>query len=234
MQCLKYSDYLASQENNPLLRAFYTNMVAYETSVKKGCVLGFAEAIRNYMNLNDRKLSPSLLGRVKKHLQNEFENYWRHLVQSPFSKTCKNGQNKLRTYSTFKSAFKYESYLNVGDQKSRKNLTLIRVSAHRLNIETQRFNGRNVYVPEEQRTCMCCETGKKEDELHLIIKCPTFSDLRESMFSKIAQDNHHFHHYLETQKFMWLLSNEDFRVIKLTAWFINNALERRERILKQA
>ena len=86
MQCLKYSDYLASQENNPLLRAFYTNMVEYETSVKKGCVLGFAEAIRNYMNLNDRKLSPSMLGRVKKHLQNEFENYWRHLVQSPFLK----------------------------------------------------------------------------------------------------------------------------------------------------
>ena len=154
-------------------------------------------------------------------------------MQCPFSRTCKNGWNKLRTYSTFKSIFKYESYLNIGDQKSRKNLTRIRVSAHSLNIETQWFNGRNVHIQEEQRTCMCCGTGEKEDELHLIIKCPTYKDLRESMFSKIALIVH-FHSYSETQKFVWLLSNEDLLATKLTARFISDALPIREQTLKQA
>ena len=120
----------------------------------------------------------------------------------------------------------------MGDQKSRKNLTRIRVSAHRLNIETQRFNGRNVYIPEDQRTCKCCEMDDKEDELHFVIKCPAYNDLRETMFSKAAQNNHHFCNYSEVQKFLWLLSNEDLQVAKITARFVSDALELRQQKLK--
>ena len=40
--------------------------------------------------------------------------------------------------------------------KIRKNITRLRISAHKLRIETERFNNKLKYIPTEMRTCLIC------------------------------------------------------------------------------
>ena len=228
IQSLKYAEYLASQDNNQLLQEFYFNMTDNEPTVKKGSILDFAESIKQWMGYKNVVLKPSMLSNIKKRLRDDFECYWLRLVQCPYSRTCKQGRNKLRTYSTFKSKFQFENYLNIADPKSRKDLSRLRVSAHRLHIETQRFNGRNLYIPVEQRICSCCDSQETEDEFHFVMKCARYTVPRESMFNSVREKNIHFSNYTEHQKFIWLMSDEDLAGAKVLAKFISNSLELRK------
>ena len=116
----------------------------------------------------------------------------------------------------------------MADPVARKNITRLRVSAHRLNIESQRFNGKNQYVPAESRICSNCAEGEMEDEFHFLVKCPKYQDLRSSLYAKNLAWNLHFGSYSEKQKFLWLMSNEDLGCAKHLANFIANALAMRD------
>ena len=233
IQSLKYAEYLAGQDNNPILRDFYTNMTDNEPAVKRGSILDFAETIKQWMGYENVVLKPTMLFKIKRRLRDDFECYWSRLVQCPYSRTCKQGRNKLRTYSTFKKKFQFENYLNIADPKARKNLSRLRVSAHRLHIETQRFNGRNLYIPEEQRICPCCNSQEKEDEFHFIVKCDRYQIPRQAMFNSVIEKNIHFSNYTENQKFIWLMSDEDLVGAKVLAKFISLSLELRKETLRQ-
>ena len=121
----------------------------------------------------------------------------------------------------------------MADPKARKHLSRLRVSAHRLNIETQRFNGRNLYTPEEQRICTCCDLREKEDEFHFTIRCARYKIPREALFKKVAEKNIHFINYTEHQKFIWLMSDEELAGAKEMGNFIGNSLELRGEYLKE-
>ena len=72
-------------------------------------------------------------------------------------------EGKLRTYTTFKVHFGFENYLSViGNFEHRRCLTKLRISAHRLHIETGRYHG----IPPHQRLCEQCDSGEVEDEIH--------------------------------------------------------------------
>ena len=47
-------------------------------------------------------------------------------------------------------------------------------SSHSLAIEV----GRRTNIPRENRTCSLCSSGEVEDEVHFILKCPKFAQLR--------------------------------------------------------
>ena len=52
-------------------------------------------------------------------------------------------EGKLRTYTTFKVHFGFENYLSViGNFEHRRCLTKLKISAHRLHIETGRYQGK--------------------------------------------------------------------------------------------
>ena len=88
--------------------------------------------------------------------------------------------NKLLTYSSFKSSFSSEPYLTlVQNRNQRCHLTRLRVSAHRLGVETQRY--KRPPVPRTQRFCAYCPpvpvTGglavrPVDDECHCLTSCP--------------------------------------------------------------
>ena len=67
-----------------------------------------------------------------------FEFQWINEIQRNIEK---NGEeNKLRTYCLFKRKFEYEKYLNMQkDFNKRRNITKLRISAHRLEIEIGRY-----------------------------------------------------------------------------------------------
>jgi hypothetical protein len=83
-------------------------------------------------------------------------------------------EGQLRIYTTFKVHFGFENYLSViGNFEHRRCLTKLRISAHRLHIETGRYQG----IPPHQRLCGQCDSGEVEDEIHfrVPIKCETKS-----------------------------------------------------------
>ena len=63
-----------------------------------------------------------------------------------------------------------------------KNITRLRISAHKLRIETERFNNKLQYIPPEMRTCLNCNREETEDEFHVVIACPKYSSLRDDLF----------------------------------------------------
>ena len=58
--------------------------------------------------------------------------------------------------------------------KCRNIITKFCISAHKLSIETGRFNA----VAREDRTCSKCNLNEFEDEFHFILKCPYYNDIR--------------------------------------------------------
>ena len=48
-------------------------------------------------------------------------------------------------------------------------------------VETGRYRG----VDEESRICEYCHLNEVEDEVHFILFCPLYDDLREILFQKV-------------------------------------------------
>jgi hypothetical protein len=69
-----------------------------------------------------------------------------------------------------KQHFGFENYLSViGNFEHRRCLTKLRISAHRLHIETGRYQG----IPPHQRLCGQCDSGEVEDEIHFLLIAST-------------------------------------------------------------
>jgi hypothetical protein len=76
--------------------------------------------------------------------------------------------SQLRLYKQFKKIYAPEPYMDkVINPKHRRVLTMFRISAHRLPIQTGRREG----IPLNQRVCKICSLGKLGDELHYITEC---------------------------------------------------------------
>ena len=64
---------------------------------------------------------------------------------------------------------------------SRKALVKLRISSHKLLIETGRYDN----IPRNERVCNVCNRKTIEDEIHFLLDCPSYSSLRDMFFSKI-------------------------------------------------
>ena len=63
----------------------------------------------------------------------------------------------------------------------RKTLVKLRISCHKLRIETGRYDN----IPRNERICNFCNCNKIEDETHFLLDCPAYSQVRGIFFSKI-------------------------------------------------
>lgn len=93
------------------------------------------------------------------------------------NKNIHNG-NKLRTYRTYKIELKQEHYLTISNSRHRQILAKFRCGNLKLNIETGRYNK----TPLQDRKCILCDSGAIEDEVHFLIDCNFYSDLRFYLF----------------------------------------------------
>merc|ERR1719469_278999 len=87
---------------------------------------------------------------------------------------------KLRTYTKFKRNLRMEKYLQAEDGVGRRMLARIRGGTHVLRIEQGRYNN----IRRDERICKVCGTGI-EDELHFLITCPAYKEIRENCLRKI-------------------------------------------------
>ena len=80
-------------------------------------------------------------------------------------------------YKHVKQHFEIEFYIcNIVLRRVRDALTTLRVSSHGLRVESGRC-GRD-RIEKAQRKCIYCTSNDIEDELHFVIKCSFYNDIR--------------------------------------------------------
>ena len=135
-----------------------------------------------------------------------------------------NGGYKLRTYKLFKTEFKVEEYCRMLlPLKHRSAFAKFRCGVAPLKIETGRYE--NLVV--EERICPFC--SNIEDEMHVILDCSVYNDLRITLLDKASDMNPGFNDLTNSEKLKILFSER--RLIRFCAKTCFNILLRRNSLL---
>jgi hypothetical protein len=133
-------------------------------------------------------------------------------------------KRSLDNFIMYKFSHGTEEYLrHVKNKKHRQALIRFRLRSHDLEIEKGRYT--NPITPREKRLCKYCDQNAIEDEVHFLICCSHYDDLRTPMISLISE-------YLNMNKFLKfyvLMSSTDPNTSCVLAQFVYLAFLRRSR-----
>ena len=149
-----------------------------------------------------------------KNMKSIFEFQWRNELSRTTSRN-KTGGNKLRTYYTFKKKFEYEKYLDLqGDFALRRNITKIRTSSHKLEIEAGRYsiNSNKTKTESKKRLCKNCDLGEIEDEAHAIMCCPKYEADRNNILVTLTEAFPFLEHWNSQEIFIFMMQCHDWEV----------------------
>ena len=91
-------------------------------------------------------------------------------------KSIKSDEGKILTNKIFKHNFGLETYFEIiPDKTMRRNICAFRISAHRLQIERERYTGLKI----DER--LCTECNVIEDKTHFLFECKKFDSIRKDM-----------------------------------------------------
>ena len=111
---------------------------------------------------------------IKQRIRDPFIQNWSETIHT---------MPKLDYFCKFKREFKFEDYLiNITNNEIRKNLTRLRLSAHKLAIKAGRYSG----VERENRICEHCNYNTVESEYHYLLICPKYYELRLKYLPRVA------------------------------------------------
>ena len=165
--------------------------------------LGFYEAWL-FQDVGDSKTFLSL---VKQRIKDNFIQNWNERIS-----------NMSRSYLyTHMSCFQFQTYLDIlMIDKFRTSFTKLRVSSHRLFIETGRWEKPNS-IPLDERLCTNCNV--LEDEFHFVCECIFYNDLRRTYIPKYYRSGPNM------AKFVELLSCQNTIILKNLSTFIFKAFQ---------
>jgi hypothetical protein len=150
------------------------------------------------------------------------EEQWLSIICKEQSKT-KKGKNKLRTYNTFKSSFSSESYVyNILPRSHRSALAQFRCGTAPIKLETGRYEG----LPVESRICPICNNDV-ESELHVLIECPLYNEIRSQLFHKCVTNNKVMLCLSKNEQLKIILACQDDILVKECAKACNTILSMR-------
>ena len=161
----------------------------------------------------------------KKAVSESFKKQWfnnlNNIVQNP----------SLRTYNKIKVTFGQEPYLYlIKEHKHRISLSRLRASSHTLEIERGRHD--RPKKPIEARLCSKCSV--LEDELHFICGCSINKELRTYMYGKINGIYSDFKNLNDVDKFIFLMSNTDGRILNWLGKFAFQSFQVRDHMSGKA
>ncbi len=133
---------------------------------------------------------------------------------------------KLGTYDSIKESHDREGYLEfISDRNMRKNLAILRLSCHSLQIEVGRYKN----IPRENRLCNFCPLNEIEDEKHFIF-CPLYENLRKDLFDNLDQlDNFTWRRCTnEMEKFLFLVQPCNKEVTLLVCKYLKSCFDLRK------
>ena len=169
-------------------------------------------------------LSPGFIDNVIKVIKEHYVEQWKRKLGDTDSE-----DGKLSMYRKVKSDFAIEPYLTqIKKFKDRRSLTAIRISAHKLEIETGRYiqDSNREPVHRKNRYCMLCkEKGHTllGDELHALRECPTFEKERQKVDNYLIQHVPQFKLLDNKMKMIYMLTCENEYIIR-TSRFIHTVL----------
>ncbi len=157
---------------------------------------------------------PFHLLNISSYLEKYYTQICLNSLSSPTGKKAGEG-NKLHTYARVKKSCNFEDYLTwIPNFDKRHALTKLRISDHRLPIETGRYVG----TPPDQRYCYFCPTIVG-DEYHFIMKCPSFSSARVEITQSCTENLTDYTSLNSNAKFESILSARSQPVAKALANF---------------
>ena len=160
------------------------------------------------------------VGNVKPFL-NIFKQRVRDVFTQDWHSRLENS-TRARCFLTF-ADFKYQEYLDVLNiMKYRKSLSRFRLSSHKLEVEIGRWAKPNK-TPYQNRKCKVCNV--LEDEFHVLLECPLYTDLRKRYINKF------FWTRLNMLKFIELMSIDHGNMLKQLSVFIEKPFQRRKEII---
>jgi len=152
-----------------------------------------------------------------------FKTKWKKVISAEKSSRGSGG-NKLRTYNLIKKEFETESYvMNVLGRKHRRAFSLFRSGSAPIRLETGRYES----IPVSQRFCFNCALSI-EDECHVLIICPMYTDLRNEVFEVMEKCYPGFITMSDLKKTQMILSSSNFINVKASAKFCSLILDRRK------
>lgn len=153
-----------------------------------------------------------LIEQLKQRLKDTYRQHWGEQLDN---------STRASSYRLF-ADFSFKLYLETLTlKKYRFAVTRLRLSAHRLAIETGRWHKPNK-IPRNERKCLYCHT--LEDEFHFLLECSLFKELRTQYIKK------YFWKRPNIQKFVALLSSENYNISTNLALFIAKAFEKRNHL----
>ena len=117
---------------------------------------------------------------VQDNYMSRYQQGWISCINKEF---YPNLPNKLKSYASFKTTFSMENYVLSLPISKRRSFTKLRVSSHRLAIETGRYT--RPITPRSQRFCNHCTQHVLGDEKHFLLSCPKFAVQRKALFDDL-------------------------------------------------
>lgn len=207
LKFLKHLDEVKA--DRPLLNAAIKEDAALCTS--KSWIKKLENVLRLFKSptINNAGINKCMLY-MKKKMKEEYINYW-----TKFIKKSDNDGGKLDLYSKLKQNFAMEPYLqHIKQFKLRRAMTVFRISAHKLEIETGRYvksKAKGRYVPRDERICALCQENNdfvRGDEEHALTTCPSFERERTKLFKYFDEKIPSFKHLDNFNKTLYMLSCE--------------------------
>ena len=134
---------------------------------------------------------------------------------------------KLYLYRKLKNGFQMESYLQqIRQFKYRKAISMFRLSAHRLEIETGRWvkgcDGKNIISRDERICTLCVEKDVKipGDEEHAIMACPSFESDRNNLIDYLCKKYPNFSTLSNFDKMFFMLTCEGEAILKVSRFLL--------------
>ena len=146
--------------------------------------------------------SSGIINAVQSKLFDTYKTKWLSIVSSDSGLSGMQNGNKLRNHKLFKLNYETEPYVKtpILSRGQRGALTKFRCGMAPLKIET----GRYCQTPIYEHIYFTC-TKLIEDEIHVLILCPVYQNIRVTLFEKAASLNEDFSSYEDTEKFKYLM-----------------------------
>ena len=143
--------------------------------------------------------------KLLENMRRSYEEYWKNSIGKQG-----NGRGQLSTYRQIKIGFRKEKYLDsIKFFSEISALTKLRISAHRLDIETYRYGKKP--IPRNERFCSLCIPDRLihiGDEFHAIMVCNKFQKSRSEIIEMFRQECEQFDEMRIHEKIIYILTYE--------------------------
>ena len=173
----------------------------------------------NFPNFNYYTLNENNIKQYIDLMKKNYISYWHQTLQR---------SKKLNFYYTIKKTYDPSAYLDLTRKiASRKALVKLRISSHKLLIETGKYDN----IPRNERVRNVCNCKTIEDEIHFLLDCLSYSSLRDMFFTKI-EPSIPFPRLLAKETLLsHIMNSTDYFIYTQLTSFVSSCFELRDKLL---